>query len=82
MIEKDYLPQYAAEAVRDLEEAARRAPAIAQSNPQADAKEMHLVTSTFTMVANLLRAATHVVLPPNGEIYRESPRLNTRGRTI
>jgi hypothetical protein len=72
MIEKDYLPQYAAEAVRDLEEAARRAPAIAQSNPQADAKEMHIVTSTFTMVANLLRTATHIVLPPNGEIYRDS----------
>jgi len=54
MIEKDYLPQFAAEAVRDLE--------ILSNHPEHG--------DTYRNVSELIRKAAHIVLPMNGEIYR------------
>jgi len=54
MTEKEYLPQCAAEAVRDLE--------ILSNHPEHG--------DTFKNVSELIRKAAHIVLPMNGEIYR------------
>jgi|LakMenEpi03Aug12_release.lakeMendotaPanAssembly.Ray.scaffolds.fasta_scaffold127594_2 hypothetical protein len=55
VIEKDYLPQFAAEAVRDFE--------ILKHLPERG----HIYGS----IAELIRSAAHIVLPMNGEIYRD-----------
>jgi hypothetical protein len=54
MIEKDYLPQYAAEVVVDLERSYKMLGDIAYKN-----------------MAEMVRNAAHIVLPVNGEIYRD-----------
>jgi hypothetical protein len=54
MIEKDYLPQYAAELVVDLERSYKILGDIAYKN-----------------MAEMVRNAAHIVLPVNGEIYRD-----------
>lgn len=66
MIEKDYLPQYAAEAVRDLE--------ILSSHPEHG--------DTYRNVSELIRQAAHVVLPVNGEIYRSKTEDFTKEECI
>ncbi len=58
MIEKDYLPQYAAELVVDLEKSYE--------------KKGHIA---YRHAAEMVRNAAHIVLPMNGEIYRDM-RLN------
>jgi hypothetical protein len=55
------LPQYAAQAVLDLELSAKRV----HSKPYAQ---------TMESVAAMIRLAVHVVLPANGEIYRSNDR--------
>jgi hypothetical protein len=72
MIEKDYLPQYAAEAVRDLMEAATRSKALAKLNYGEQREEYMQMYFANLVIADLLRRAEHVVLPPNGEIYRDN----------
>ena len=54
MIEKDYLPQYAAELVVDLEKSYE--------------KNGHIA---YRHAAEMVRNAAHIVLPMNGEIYRD-----------
>ena len=54
MIEKDYLPQYAAEVVVDLERSYKMLGDIA-----------------YKHMAEMVRNAAHIVLPVNGEIYRD-----------
>jgi hypothetical protein len=72
MIGKDYLPQYAAEAVRDLEEAARRLRVFADATRGKEQEKYAKMYVAHLVVADLLRRAEHVVLPPNGEIYRDN----------
>jgi hypothetical protein len=72
VIEKDYLPQYAAEAVRDLEEAARRLKKFAEISRDDEQKQYAQMYIANLVVADLLRRAEHIVLPPNGEIYRDN----------
>lgn len=72
MIEKDYLPQYAAEAVRDLELGHKNAIRQAQAYYGEDKKKLLAFAESYKYIASLLRQATHIVLPPNGEIYRDN----------
>jgi hypothetical protein len=72
MIEKDYLPQYAAEAVRDLEGAAKQIKELANVSYGREQEQYSRIYIANLVVADLLRRAEHVVLPPNGEIYRDS----------
>jgi len=72
MTEKDYLPQYAAEAVRDLKEAATLLRKLADSSDGEQQKQFAEMYIANIVVADLLRRAEHVVLPPNGEIYRDN----------
>lgn len=72
MTEKDYLPQYAAEAVRDLMEGANRSKAFAKLNYGEQREEYMQMYFANLVIADLLRRAEHVVLPPNGEIYRDN----------
>ncbi len=65
MIGKDYLPQYAAEAVRDLEEAARRLRVFADATRGKEQEKYAKMYVAHLVVADLLRRAEHVVLPPN-----------------
>ena len=60
VIEKDYLPQFAAEAVRDFE-----------ILKHLFEQEGHIYGSTYGNIAELIRSAAHIVLPMNGEIYRD-----------
>jgi hypothetical protein len=55
VVEKDYLPQFAAEAVRDFE--------ILKRHPEKG--------YIYKSIAELIRSAAHIVLPMNGEIYRD-----------
>jgi hypothetical protein len=59
----EFLPQYAAQAVIDLERAAKQCRALVGDHPSVGA---------MSGIAGLIRAAVHVVLPPNGEIYRSN----------
>jgi hypothetical protein len=72
MTEKDYLPQYAAEAVRDLELGYKNAVRQAQAYYGEDKKKLLAFAESYRYIASLLRQATHIVLPPNGEIYRDN----------
>lgn len=72
MIEKDYLPQYAAEAVRDLEETARQTKIVASATRGEEQERYAQMYIANLVVVDLLRKAEHVVLPPNGEIYRDN----------
>jgi len=72
MTEKDYLPQYAAEAVRDLELGYKNAVKQAQAYYGEDKKKLLAFAESYRYIASLLRQATHIVLPPNGEIYRDN----------
>ena len=72
MIEKDYLPQYAAEAVRDLEEAAKQLKIITDVSYGKQKEQYARMYAANLVLADLLRKAEHVVLPPNGEIYRDN----------
>lgn len=56
-----FLPQYAASAVLDLER---------QLKMMRGDASMRVYASAVGDVVALLRAAVHVVLPPNGEVYR------------
>jgi hypothetical protein len=75
MIEKDYLPQYAAEAVKDLEilenywrSSANRVRKFKGEN-DAVYKEELSKANAFEMVSSMIRHAVHIVLPLNGQIY-------------
>lgn len=72
MTDKDYLPQYAAEAVRDLEHAAIKSEGIAKIVYGEERERYERYAANNKFVANLLRNAAHIVLPPNGEIYRDN----------
>ena len=72
MIEKDYLPQYAAEAVRDLELGYKNAALQAAAYHGSDKQNFLAFAESYRYIASLLRQATHIVLPPNGEIYRDN----------
>lgn len=65
----EFLPQYAAQAVIDLEKQAKRL----QAHPGA-----HYYHTAIKSVATLIRSAVHVVLPANGEIYRGNYRGGDR----
>lgn len=66
MTEKDYLPQYAAELVHDLKLQAAYGKSIVGIT-ERERKLRH----ACEQFAEFVRHATHIVLPPNGEIYRE-----------
>ena len=73
MIEKDYLPQYAAEAVRDLKINGKLLKERVKKERNISKEECEFLgrlAATYEYTANLIRVATHIVLPPNGEIYR------------
>jgi hypothetical protein len=72
MTEKDYLPQYAAELVHDLKLQAEYGKSIVRIT-EDERKLQH----TCERFAEFIRLATHIVLPPNGEIYRENDTLPT-----
>lgn len=57
----DFLPQYAARAVVDLEATAKRLD-----------QRMSFYRAAVTSAAAMIRSAVHVVLPANGEIYRSN----------
>lgn len=66
---QEFLPQYAAHAVVDLEKQAkmlRASPAFTHDAALRRAWVLH------TSVANFIRNAVHVVLPTNAEIYRSN----------
>lgn len=75
MIEKDYLPQYAAELVHDLkvQEDQWRYSANAalkrwgENNPIH--KEEFAKAEAFRNTADMIRNAVHIVLPLNGQVY-------------
>ena len=67
MTEKDYLPQYAAEAVRDLEFVS----GVADHMMHIPIEQRHVIRGSTRATADLLRNATHLVLPEEGEIYRD-----------
>lgn len=58
---KTFLPQYAAQCVFDLEWSSKR---LIQNEPQ--------LASVARTLAVLIRESVHVVLPPNGEVYRDT----------
>lgn len=58
-----FLPQYAAQAVIDLECTAKRL---------RDMPDLRLYASAVSKVAGLIRHAVHVVLPDNAEVYRSN----------
>lgn len=72
MIEKDYLPQYAAEAVRDLEIGSKNALKAVNDFTGIERVELVNMSRVYSYIASLLREAVHIVLPPNGEIYRDN----------
>ncbi len=72
MIEKDYLPQYAAELVRDLDELVKYLKSFRTRSPFEES-----ALKAYKFYGELVRAATHLVLPPNGEIYREGNYIPT-----
>lgn len=55
VVEKDYLPQYAAEAVSNLD--------VLKKHPEH--------SYVYGSIAELIRSAAHIVLPVNGNIYRD-----------
>lgn len=61
---EEFLPQYAAQAVIDLEHTAKEAKKMLGPN--------NLSVVNMIGIAGLIRSAVHVVLPPNGEIYRSN----------
>lgn len=63
MTDKEFLPQYAAQAVIDLEK---------QLKQFASKRQRPYYWSAVSSVAMLIRHAVHVVLPPGGEIYRSN----------
>lgn len=63
MSSKEFLPQYAAQAVIDLEMTAKRL----RGNP-----EFAYYASAVQSTVGLIRHAVHVVLPENGEVYRSN----------
>jgi hypothetical protein len=63
VVEKDYLPQFAAEIVRDFECLATKPPVYGDPLPYG----ARLVHKTL---ADLIRQSVHIVLPVDGEIYR------------
>lgn len=69
MIDDHFLPQYAARAIVDLEHQAKTNPAWIPSAYYRGA---------LKHVASLLRHAVHIILPPNGEIYRTNHVINGR----
>jgi hypothetical protein len=81
---KTFLPQFAAQAVADLEKTAKtvreaikcdpaRAQILAQQQGMAPGVfSAYLVASEF--LAQMIREAVHIVLPANGEIYRGNGR--------
>lgn len=71
-MDKDYLPQFAAEAVRDLERVAKAHEELAKHLYGSKREQAIQVMTANYAVATTLRSATHVVLPPNGEIYRDT----------
>lgn len=77
VVEKDYLPQYAAEAVRDLEYVAKN---IVKA--YGDTEGFRAVEHTNRQVANLIREAVHMVIPENGEIYRSVREFSTEEEAI
>lgn len=64
----EFLPQYAAQAVVDLENTVKDIKRMAGSDLW---RHRHSMQSMLG-IAGLIRAAVHVVLPPNGEIYRDN----------
>lgn len=60
-VDKDYLPQFAAEVVRDLQK-------IHEINPSE---------KNVAQLIKLVREAEHIVLPKNGEIYRSANEFPT-----
>lgn len=63
MSKDEFLPQYAAQAVIDLEATAKRL----RNQPN-----LRYYVTAVESVASLIRHAVHVVLPENGEIYRSN----------
>ena len=75
MIEKDYLPQYAAEAVRDLRKTHDHL-----TNPELPGYTPGRVSCgrASLSVAETIEKAMHLVLPVNGEIYRDNKEVPTK----
>lgn len=65
-----FLPQYAAQAVVDLEQDVKN---IKKAMKGSLAVSSYLLSArSMEGLAGLIRSAVHVVLPPNGEIYRDN----------
>ena len=77
VVEKDYLPQFAAEAVHDLEYIAKNV-CKAYGNTELSRSLAH----TNKQVANLIREAVHLVVPENGEIYRSCSDFPTEEESV
>jgi len=67
VVEKDYLPQFAAEVVRDFEYIAK----YGDMYP-------HSVREAHRILADLVRRSVHIVLPLDGEIYRSKQTAPTK----
>ena len=77
---KTFLPQFAAQAVADLEKTAKTVRDAIKWDParaQILAQQQGLLPGVFSayllaseFLAQMIREAVHIVLPPNGEIYR------------
>jgi len=68
MIEKDYLPQYAAEATRDLRKSHDH---LTNTRLATYTPERAICGRAELSVAEMIEKAMHMVLPVNGEIYRD-----------
>jgi hypothetical protein len=70
-MDSPFLPQYAAQAVIDLERTTKE---IRKALKEGMPNMTFIRTSINAMdsLAGLLRHAVHVVLPPNGEVYRDN----------
>jgi len=75
MIEKDYLPQYAAEAVRDLR---KRHDHLTNTRLANYTPERAICGRAELSVAEMIEKAMHMVLPVNGEIYRDKSAVPTK----
>ena len=78
----EFLPQYAAHAVADLEKMAKTMREVLKRDPahaEALARQNGLRPGVFeahtqvsAYLTQMIREAVHIVLPPNGEIYRKN----------
>ena len=78
----EFLPQFAAHAVADLEKMAKTMRAVIRRDPshaEALARQNGLRPGVFeahtqvsAYLTQMIREAAHIVLPPNGEIYRKN----------